>query len=214
MYLVVRTFVYCDGNAFSLVSKVLLIMYTQHSILNCYCNVDIVNDHPWEPPGCLERWPAFASDPEMFWDKFGTFPPDLYLVQYVVRWPLTHRQVPLYHYGSLLFFQVPFCTGPECEDYSDSGDETAGDDIPEGAAGAWVQTSKMWRTRDQLKVHFLNPEALEGWKIGNAPMNVDNILAWAAEWSSALAPEIPTFVRKDTARNSDVRVSFKCEPLL
>ena len=107
-----------------------------------------------------------------------------------------------------VFIQVPFCTGPECEVCSDSDDDTSGEDIPEGAAGAWIQTSKMWRTRDQLKVHFLNPNALEGWKIGRAPMNVDNILAWAAEWNSALVPDIPTFVKTDSARMADVRVSF------
>ena len=85
----------------------------------------------------------------------------------------------------------------------------------DGASSAWMQTDKMWGTRDRpLKVHFLNSEVLEekGWMCGDAPMNVDNVLAWAQQWNSNAFPAIPKFDFTNSAKIAHIRVHFggKC----
>ena len=100
--------------------------------------------------------------------------------------------------------QVTYCTGFDCDESSEL-EETDG----------WVQTSKLWKTRDKIKVHFLTPKVLEGWKIGSTTnrMTVDDILSWAAEWTRELVPAIPKFVKTDSAEESDIRVAFKGESI-
>ena len=89
---------------------------------------------------------------------------------------------------------------------------------PDRAQSAWMQTDKMWGPRDkQLKVHFLNSEVLEdeGWMCGDAPMNVDNVLAWAQQWNSNAFPAIPKFEFSNSRERADIRVHFggECRPV-
>ena len=82
---------------------------------------------------------------------------------------------------------------------------------PGGAAGAWMQTGKMWGKRDEtLKIHFLNPDVLEDdkWMCGEGQMNVDNILAWARRWNNVAFPDIPKFEPTDSAKKAHIRVYF------
>ena len=79
-----------------------------------------------------------------------------------------------------------------------------------------MQTEKMWGKRDKhLKVYFINPEVLEdeGWMCGDAPMNVDNIFAWAQQWNSNAFPDIPKFEYTHSAKKAHIRVYFGGECL-
>ena len=101
--------------------------------------------------------------------------------------------------------QVPYCTKSVSIDQPENG---ASHDRPQGVAGAWVRISKLWKRRDVLFVHFLNPEVLEEWTVDSATMNIDNILSWAGEWNNRLVPEIPTFEKTDSPLRADIRVRF------
>lgn len=106
-----------------------------------------------------------------------------------------------------------YCTDFDC-DLSPKSEED-----PEQETDGWVQTSKLWMTPNKIiNVYFINPKVLEGWKVGdtNNRMTVDDILTWAAEWSSGLVlcTGIPTFVKTDLVEESNVRVSFKGESVV
>lgn len=107
--------------------------------------------------------------------------------------------------------QIAYCTGPVCAECSQTQGDAVTDveNIPDGdVANACGQPSKMWRSRDELKVHFLNDKILSKWRIGNSPMNVYNILQWAQEWNSSLTPKIPKLVKTDSAQRAEIRVAF------
>ena len=54
----------------------------------------------------------------------------------------------------------------------------------------------------------MDEQILENWSVDRATMNVDNILGWAAEWNTQLAPNIPKFIKEDVIERADIRVSF------
>lgn len=122
-------------------------------------------------------------------------------IVFIVSDPIMqHFNIPGYHE------QVPYCTEPVSIDQPDSSNVNGAK--PQGVAGAWVQTTKMWGRRDVLFIHFLNPEVLQEWEVGDAAMNIDNILSWAEAWNNTLVPDIPTFEKTDSARKADIRVNF------
>ena len=80
----------------------------------------------------------------------------------------------------------------------------------EGSA-AYALETKLWVSRDRLKVFFLNPEVLkdEGWMCGKSLLNVDNILGWANSWNPNTCPDIPDFKQTDKQEEADIRVKFE-----
>ncbi len=97
------------------------------------------------------------------------------------------------------------CAGAE---YYLSDDDEDGNDHPDNTAAAYVTTTKMWRRKTALRVYFMDEQILENWSVDRATMNVDNILGWAAEWNTQLAPNIPKFIKEDVIERADIRVSF------
>ena len=78
-----------------------------------------------------------------------------------------------------------------------------------GAAAANVDREKIWKGRQALKVHFMNPDFIDNWKCRGEPMNINNILAWARVWNIAEYPEIPYFeIEERKNRKADIRVKF------
>ena len=79
-----------------------------------------------------------------------------------------------------------------------------------GAAAAYVSTQKLWKGREILKVHFLNPSVLKSWTSGRGrsevSMSTSMVLEWANVWNQCDA--IPEFVEIDTAKRADIRVMF------
>lgn len=86
--------------------------------------------------------------------------------------------------------------------------QVEGDGRQEGAAGAWIQTKKIWGSREVLKVYFLNPSVLESWICGKQAMNTATIMAWAAKWNHPFFEKIPKFQEVDSSDNADIRVEF------
>ncbi len=62
----------------------------------------------------------------------------------------------------------------------------------QGAAAAYVRTQKLWKGREVLKVHFLNPSVLESWKSGHGFSK----------------KSIPEFIVTESAKKADIRVLF------
>ena len=60
-----------------------------------------------------------------------------------------------------------------------------------------------------LKVFFMNPEVLEGWKCeGKKKLTTDKIMEWAGVWNSDKAPSVPQFTVTQRVDKADVRVKF------
>ncbi len=81
----------------------------------------------------------------------------------------------------------------------------------QGAAAAYVRTQKLWKGREVLKVHFLNPSVLESWKSGHGfskkSMSISMVLEWANDaWNQCDA--IPEFIVTESAKKADIRVLF------
>ena len=76
-----------------------------------------------------------------------------------------------------------------------------------GAAAACIVKSKVWEGRQVLRVYFMNPEVLEGWKCeGKKKLTTEMILEWAGVWEQApSAPQLTVTRRMDKA---DIRVKF------
>ena len=71
---------------------------------------------------------------------------------------------------------------------------------------ACVVKEKLWKGRQVLKVFFMNPEVLEGWKCEGKKMTTEKIMEWAGAWKEASpAPEFTGTQRVDRA---DIRVKF------
>ena len=73
-------------------------------------------------------------------------------------------------------------------------------------AFACVVKEKLWKNRQVLKVYFVNPEVLEGWKCEGKKMTTDMILKWAGAWEQA--PSAPQFKVTERVAKADVRVKF------
>lgn len=66
--------------------------------------------------------------------------------------------------------------------------------------------SKIWKGRKVLRVHFMNPEVLDGWENGTS---VANIMAWAnSSWNSTFYEHIPRFEATKDMKIADIRVFF------
>ena len=79
----------------------------------------------------------------------------------------------------------------------------------------WVPLDAPWPWKDyrELRVEFLNPIPA-GWTVGNgAPMNKENILAWANVWYEKGDGLIPRFVEAKPGEAAQIRVKFnsKCK---
>ena len=97
----------------------------------------------------------------------------------------------------------------DLEDSSDDeGPQGDDDSRAQGAAGAWIQTKKIWGGRTILKVYFLNPSLLDSWLYDDMKVDTANILDWAAEWN---APFYPKFEETDSKKEADIRVEFTGE---
>ena len=94
---------------------------------------------------------------------------------------------------------------------SDNEEDSA--DLPDDAAAAYVNPTKMWRGRTDLKVYFKESDlrVLKRWMVDRSPMTPEVILAWAGEWNSELAKAIPRFVRVDSPDEADIRIAFGSE---
>lgn len=105
---------------------------------------------------------------------------------------------------------MPYCM--ELDDSSDDEGPQGDDDSREqGAAGAWIQTKKIWGSRTILTVFFLNPSMLDTWMCGKMPMNTANVLAWAGVWNTPMYDKIPKFEEIDSRDEADIRVEFTGE---
>ena len=108
--------------------------------------------------------------------------------------------------------QAPYCTEglTKMDSASDNGDSA---DMPDDAAAAYVNPTKMWRGRTDLKVYFIESdlEVLKRWMVDRSPMTPEVILAWAGEWNSELAKAIPRFARVDSPDSADIRIAFGSE---
>ena len=105
---------------------------------------------------------------------------------------------------------VPFCSKPPLQ-FNSTQDSIV---RREGAAGAYVVKNKIWKDRQQLTVHFLNDDIIEGWRCGSGPMTVETIMAWAQVWNSPGHDNIPKLVkdeRNSRERTADIRVQFSSE---
>ena len=105
---------------------------------------------------------------------------------------------------------MPFCSKPPL------GYKPAQDGVArrEGAAGAYVAKSKIWKDRQQLSVYFLNDEFIDAWKCRSESMTVETIMAWAKVWNSPGYDNIPELVMKERnsrERTADIRVKFSSE---
>ncbi|XP_064383890.1 uncharacterized protein LOC135332901 [Halichondria panicea] len=95
-----------------------------------------------------------------------------------------------------------FCsTGPECEPLPLQAETEHHD-----GAAAVVQCEKVWKGRETLKVHFMNPKVLESWGIGVTP---EQILDWANEaWWKGEDSNVPKFKPCEVLNKVDIRVKF------
>ena len=75
-----------------------------------------------------------------------------------------------------------------------------------GAAAALIVKSKVWEGRQVLRVYFMNPKVLEGWKCEGKKMTTDMIMEWAGAWEQA--PSAPQFEVTPKVDKADVRVKF------
>ena len=104
-----------------------------------------------------------------------------------------------------------YCTDPELPDSGENPENASGH--PQGVAGGWGPTSKVWGRHDVLSVYFHNPDILKRWKCGDSTMDVNGILGWAGEWNSK-TPHVPTFERIDSSKRAHIRVTFEGKKLL
>ena len=65
---------------------------------------------------------------------------------------------------------------------------------------------KVWKGRQVLKVYFMNPEVLEGWKCEGKKMTTEMIMEWANAWEQA--PSAPQFKATSNVKIADIRVKF------
>ncbi len=74
-----------------------------------------------------------------------------------------------------------------------------------------VQCEKVWKGRETLKVHFMNPKVLESWGIGVTP---EQILDWANEaWWKGEDSNVPKFKPCEVLNKVDIRVKFAGKPI-
>ena len=76
-----------------------------------------------------------------------------------------------------------------------------------GAAAACIVKEKVWKGRQVLRVFFMNPEVLEGWKCGRKKMTTEMIMEWAGVWQQR-APSAPQFTVTERVDKADIRVKF------
>ena len=70
-----------------------------------------------------------------------------------------------------------------------------------------------WKDYPELRVQFLDPIPA-AWTVGNgAPMNKENILAWANVWNQKGGGLLPRFVEANPGQEAQIRVKFnsKCK---
>ncbi len=101
-------------------------------------------------------------------------------------------------------FLQPICTSaPEKDDLKEIADTS------NGGAAAHVSRNKIWKGREALKVHFMNPDELDNWKSRGEPMNFNTVLAWARVWNVPLFRDtIPYLGWTEVAEKADIRVKF------
>ena len=98
---------------------------------------------------------------------------------------------------------VHFCP---CDPDSYEDDYIFGCQNPAQAA-AYVFRDKVWKGRQVLKVFFLNPEVLRGWRL-----TTDTILEWAGVWQEKdVEDKIPVFTVASRKDKADIRVMFSGE---
>ena len=57
-----------------------------------------------------------------------------------------------------------------------------------------------------VKVFFMNPEVLEGWKCEGKEITTEMIMEWAGVWQQA--PSAPQFEVTTNVKKADIRVKF------
>lgn len=110
-------------------------------------------------------------------------------------------------------FLLSFQAIPYCQDLDDSSDDEGprGNSRAQGAAGAWIQTKKIWGGRTILKVFFLNPSMLDTWLYDDVKMTTASILDWAGMWNAPFYGKIPKLEETDSKKEADIRVEFTGE---
>ena len=59
-----------------------------------------------------------------------------------------------------------------------------------------------------LRVYFINPDVLKGWKCGKKNMSIEMIMEWAGVWKPEETPSVPEFEVIPNASRADIRVQF------
>ena len=95
------------------------------------------------------------------------------------------------------------CTGPP-EDFPDG--DVVSECSPDGAGHAYIVQERLWKGRQVLRVFFMNPEVLEGWKCGRKKMTTEMIMEWVGVWQQASSAPQFTVTTNDT--KADIRVKF------
>ena len=73
-------------------------------------------------------------------------------------------------------------------------------------SGAAAVKSKVWAGRQVLRVYFMNPEVLEGWKCEGKRMTPEMVMKWAGAWQQASSA--PQFTVTSRVQRADIRVKF------
>ena len=93
---------------------------------------------------------------------------------------------------------MAFCgMPPPCVEGSDQIDSAPSSPVAQSAV---VCTGVIWKGRGTLKVHFLNPEVLEGWGRG---LTTGTILDWARTWGDFME-----FEETANRKKADIRIEF------
>ena len=74
------------------------------------------------------------------------------------------------------------------------------------AASACIVKSKVWEGRQVLRVFFMNPEVLRGWKYRGREITTEMIMEWASVWEQASSA--PQFTVTPRVGKADIRVKF------
>lgn len=72
---------------------------------------------------------------------------------------------------------------------------------------ACVVKEKLWKERQVLRVLFMNPDVLKGWKCEGKEMTTEMIMEWVdSVWQNA--PAAPQFNVTESVHRADIRVMF------
>ena len=91
-------------------------------------------------------------------------------------------------------------------DHTDGTTSSSPAPVPDGAGAAVVCPDVIWKGRQALKVHFLNPEVLTGWPL---ELTTETIIEWANGTPDRRAwGEVMQFQEIEKSGRADIRVEF------